>query len=206
MRSVTIGLVDYDVGNLTSVRQAIEALNYKCKTSDNPSVLEAADCLILPGVGAFPHAMGSLVAKGLDEFIRVQAKKGKPVLGICLGMQLLADSSVEITPTQGLGLIPGNVVSLPDAQWHIGWNSIEATSQDSFLQSVDGASVYFNHSFIFDAEPKYQVGVTSVGQGDVKFPIAVQRDNVVGLQFHPEKSQKVGRHLLANLIESLRCA
>lgn len=203
MNRPTIGILDYEIGNLASVRHAMHTLGYRCRISDDPLLLGQVDCLLLPGVGAFPHAMQHLSSKGLDKFVREQARSGKPVIGICLGMQLLADSSVEMVRTAGLGLIPGEVLPLPQQGWHIGWNNIELLGDDDLFKGGDGLSVYFNHSYAFNAPREYQAAVARRDSLSEAFPIAVRRENVVGLQFHPEKSQKDGRQLLAGVIEGL---
>jgi glutamine amidotransferase len=203
MSRPTIGVVDYEVGNLASIRHTLHALGYRCRISADAGVLDQTDLLLLPGVGAFPHAMKSLHAKGLDHFIRDQVRLGKPIVGICLGMQLLADSSVEIAHTAGLGLIPGQVLPLTQPAWHIGWNNIEVIQDDELFKGSDGLSVYFNHSYVFNAPREYQVAVARFDSANTPFLIAVRRDKVVGLQFHPEKSQQDGRQLLAGVIEGL---
>jgi glutamine amidotransferase len=205
MSRLTIGIVDYEVGNLASIWHALHALDVRCRIGSDADVLGQTDLLLLPGVGAFPHAMRGLHAKGLNHFICEQARQGKPVVGICLGMQLLADSSDEMAYTAGLGLIPGRVLALtqPQPTWHIGWNNIEVVQDDALFKGSDGLSVYFNHSYAFDAPKEYQVAVARLDSASPSFPIAVRRDNVVGLQFHPEKSQQGGRQLLANIIEGL---
>ncbi|MFJ3044290.1 imidazole glycerol phosphate synthase subunit HisH [Herbaspirillum chlorophenolicum] len=203
MSRATIGILDYEVGNLASVRHALHSLDYRCRISADPETLDQTDLLLLPGVGAFPHAMKSLAARGLDHFLRERARRGKPVLGICLGMQLLADSSNEICLTAGLGLIPGRVEHLERGDWHIGWNNIEIIRDDPVFGKTDGFSVYFNHSHVFNAAPEYQAAVARMDGAASAFTVAVRRDNVVGLQFHPEKSQRHGRELLSNVIERL---
>jgi imidazole glycerol phosphate synthase glutamine amidotransferase subunit len=203
MSKLTIGIVDYDVGNLASVRHTLQALGYRHRVSCDPEALDQTDLVLLPGVGAFPHAMKSLHVRGLDQFIRDRARHGKPVVGICLGMQLLADSSAEVVQTAGLGLIPGQVTAFTRPGWHIGWNNIEVIQDDPLFKGGDGLSVYFNHSYVFHAAPEYQVAIARFDSSNMPFPIAVRRDNVVGLQFHPEKSQQDGRQLLANVVEGL---
>lgn len=198
-----IGIVDYGVGNHTSVQRAFQALNYRCRTSSAPELLAESDLIVLPGVGAYPAAMSALHSRGLVEFLREQARGGQPMIGLCLGMQLLADESLEHGITAGLGLIPGQVVSLEPAHWHIGWNTIEVMNADKLLLPSDGESVYFNHSYVFNAPREYQVCVARLVQ---PFPVGVRRGNVVGLQFHPEKSQHAGRIMLKNLVEGLTCA
>lgn len=203
MTRKSIVIVDYGIGNHTSVQRTFHALNYRCRTSSDPAVLAESDLIVLPGVGAYPAAMSALHSRGLVEFLREQARGGHPVIGLCLGMQLLADESLEHGTTAGLGLIPGQVVSLESARWHIGWNTIEVTNADKLLLPSDGDSVYFNHSYVFNAPREYQVCVARLDQ---PIPVGVRRRNVVGLQFHPEKSQNVGRIMLRNLVEGLTCA
>ncbi|NUU03194.1 imidazole glycerol phosphate synthase subunit HisH [Herbaspirillum robiniae] len=201
----TIGIVDYGVGNLASVWRALHGLGYRCRISSDRTVLDATDVLLLPGVGAFPSAMHALHQHDMVDFLQVQARLGKPVIGICLGMQLLADTSDEIQQTAGLGLIPGAVQELADpaTKWHIGWNGIEVTSDDPAFKSSDGRSFYFNHSFVFHAPTEYVSGVARITQGQEAFPVAVRRNNIVGLQFHPEKSQAAGHELMGKIIEGV---
>jgi glutamine amidotransferase len=199
----TIGIVDYGVGNHASVWRALHALDYRCRVSRDTAVLSATDLLLLPGVGAFPPAMQALHHHNLVGYLQEQARAGRPFVGICLGMQLMADASSEFGVTSGLGLIPGHVAPLPQATWHIGWNSIETVGDDPLLRGADGCAVYFNHSFAFEAATEYRIGVARLTQA---FTVAVRRENMVGLQFHPEKSQATGRAVLHNVIEGLCCA
>lgn len=196
----TIGIVDYGVGNHASVWRSLHALDYRCRVSRDPEVLTACDLLLLPGVAAFPPAMQALHRHGLAGFLQSHARAGRPLLGICLGMQLLADLSREFGSTAGLGLIPGEVRPLEQASWHIGWNNFEAVGSDPLLRGSDGCAMYFNHSYEFAAAPEYRIGLARLQQ---PLTVAVRRDNVVGLQFHPEKSQGAGRHALQQVIEGL---
>jgi len=200
-----IGIVDYGIGNLTSVMNALNFLDYGeqevCLVA-RPEVLNACDRIILPGVGAFADAMKKINQLGFDEAIREQAQTGKPLLGICLGMQLLGSSSDEGGATAGLGLIPGHVEKI---SWdgvkvpHMGWNSVEYQSDDSLFTSIPNHSdFYFVHSYHFVAGDEYSVGTTSYGE---KFTSIIRNANVCGVQFHPEKSQKYGLALLKNFIE-----
>lgn len=200
MKTLTIGIVDYGVGNHASVWRALSSLGYRCRVSENPQVLSATDLLLLPGVGAFPAAMAALHRCNLVEYLQQQAHQGKPTIGICLGMQLLADGSTEYGFTAGLGLIPGQVVALDQARWHIGWNTIEVVGNDPLLAPSDGQSVYFNHSYVFDAPSEYQACLARLSK---PFVVGVRRGNVLGLQFHPEKSQAAGQQLLRNVIEGM---
>ncbi len=203
MSRPTIGVVDYGVGNLSSVRASLHAIGYRCRESGDKAVLEKTDALLLPGVGAFAPAMDALLAADLCQYIQAVAQRGKPVIGICLGMQLLADSSTENGNRVGLGLVPGQVQALSQGNWHIGWNNIEVITDDPLLKVADGRSVYFNHSYVFHAPREYQTAVARLDGMTDPFPVAVRRNNVLGLQFHPEKSQGAGRAILASLIEGL---
>lgn len=198
----TVGIVDYGVGNHASVWRTLHKLDYRCRVSDSPEILGAVDVIVLPGVGAFGAAMAELHRRNLVEFLRAQSRQGKPIIGLCLGMQLLADSSREHGATAGLGLIPGEVVPFDQERWHIGWNTIEAVGDDPIFRASDGKSMYFNHSFVFDAPREYQACLARTGR---PFVVGVRRANMVGLQFHPEKSQAAGQVLLRNVIEGL-CA
>jgi glutamine amidotransferase len=196
----TVGIVDYGVGNHTSVWRALHDLGYRCRVTHDTEVLNGTDLILLPGVGAFPPAMQAIESRGLAEYLRGRAREGRPFLGICLGMQLMADSSFEFGRTAGLGLIPGQVVPLQQAAWHIGWNTFESVGRDPLLRAIDGESVYFNHSYVFEAATEYSVGVARLMK---PFVVAVRRENVVGLQFHPEKSQSAGREALRRVINGL---
>lgn len=203
MKRLTIGIVDYGAGNLASVRHALHAMGYRSRASTDRDTLAASDLLLIPGVGAFPAAMSAMHAQGLVDFIRALAQEGKPILGICLGMQLLAESSSEWQFTAGMGLIPGEVLPLAQANWHIGWNGLEVVTDDPLFTLSDGQAVYFNHSYVFNPPPEYRVAVARLHSADEPFTVAVRRRNVVGLQFHPEKSQTAGRQLLAKVIDGL---
>lgn len=198
MKRTTVAVVDYGAGNVASVARTLGTLNYRCRVTRDPETLAAADLVVLPGVGAFPAAMEQLHQLRLVDFIQAQARRGQPLVGICLGMQLLADTSSEHRLTAGLGLVPGRVEALPHG--HIGWNTLEVMDRDPLLEPSDRKWLYFNHSYAFDAPPEYRVGLSRCRQ---PFTAAVRRGRIVGLQFHPEKSQAAGRELLRNVIEGL---
>lgn len=191
-------IVDYGVGNLKSVTNAMDYLGLKtCITSD-PKELELADAIILPGVGAFPDAADKLRRTGLDQVLVAQAER-KPILGICLGMQLLFDRGKEVRECKGLGLVGGCVckietdLKLP----HIGWNSLTYPNPSPLFVGVEeGSYVYFVHSFCAVADDPAAI----IAQTDYGVPVtaAVQRGNVYGCQFHPEKSGEVGLQILKN--------
>lgn len=197
----TIAIVDYGVGNLKSVVNALDILGFSSAISADSGVLERADAIILPGVGAFPDAAEKLRASGLDRDILLQAKK-KPILGICLGMQLLFEESSEVRPTAGLGLIPGRVdwIKTERKLPHIGWNGLTFQNDCPLFQGLsDGTYVYFVHSFCGYATQESDVAArTDHGASVVA---AVHRGNVYGCQFHPEKSGEAGLQILRNFGE-----
>lgn len=194
-------IVDYGVGNLKSVTNAMNYLGLKtCITSD-AAELERADAIILPGVGAFPDAAEKLRAPGLDKVLIAQAKK-KPILGICLGMQLLFDRGEEVRPCDGLGLVPGHVAKIQTEYKlpHIGWNSLRFQNDSPIFKGLDdGAYVYFVHTFCGYADSEAAViARTEYGPSVVA---AVSHGNVYGCQFHPEKSGETGLAILKNFGE-----
>ncbi len=194
-------IVDYGVGNLKSIANALGYLGLSSEITGQPDGLERADALILPGVGAFPDAADKLRQTGLDKAVLAQAEK-KPVLGICLGMQLLFDEGEEVRPCQGLGLVSGTVrkiateLKLP----HIGWNSLTFPNPSPLFKGVEpGSYVYFVHTFCaLPDQPSDVLAVTDYG-GPVT--AAVGRGNVYGCQFHPEKSGETGLQILRNFGE-----
>ncbi len=205
-----IGIVDYNMGNLASVINAFTKVGADATLESNPEKLEQYDKLILPGVGAFGDAMKHLKENGMDEAVKNFAAGGKPLLGICLGMQLLFDSSEEFGTTEGLGLIPGKVVAFDENLFdhtlkvpHMGWNEL-------FQQSPVGADshvcplfqglpkdfyLYFVHSYHAECEDKYAIGKTHYGY---EFVSAVQNGNIYGIQPHPEKSHDNGLKIIEN--------
>lgn len=193
-----IAVVDYNVGNLMSVNNGMKYLGFSTKVTADPKELELADAIILPGVGAFPDAAQKLRQSGMLEEIRRQSGK-KPVLGICLGMQLLFEKGYEVREAEGLGLVPGTVeliqtdYKLP----HIGWNGLKFGTPSPLFQGVDEDSyVYFVHSFCgHAANPDHVIATTDYG---TEVTAAVQNGNVFGTQFHPEKSGDIGLQMLRN--------
>jgi imidazole glycerol-phosphate synthase subunit HisH len=200
MSSLIVGIVDYGMGNHASVMHSLKQIGFRSRVSDDTEILDSTDILILPGVGAFPSAMLALHQRNLVSYLQKQAKQQRPIIGICLGMQLLATASYEHHYTVGLDLIPGEVVSLTQSKWHIGWNAVNCVRQDEIFQSISGQSFYFNHSFIYQGADQYQIGVSQHSQA---IAAVIRSGSVVGLQFHPEKSQVAGRELLKNLINGL---
>ncbi len=178
-------------------------LGFRARVTNDTEQLDQADVLILPGVGAFPTAMERLHSLELVTYLQRAAESGRPLIGICLGMQLLADSSTELGFTPGLGLIPGVVEAIGLPPWHIGWNTIEVSPGRPLLQDSDGEVMYFNHSYTYRGPRQYVVADCRVMPEGPNLTAAIARETVVGLQFHPEKSQQSGLELLANLILSL---
>ena len=200
MPLTTVGIVDYRVGNHASVSSAIREIGYRLRISHKPEVLDSADILVLPGVGSFPAAMESISSLGLRSYLKEKVRQQKPLLGICLGMQLLATEGYELGITSGLDIIPGEVVPLDAGGCHIGWNTLEPITSDNLLAPSNGDDFYFNHSFVFKAPEEY---VSAVARRDERITAVVRRGRVAGMQFHPEKSQLAGRRLLKNLIDGL---
>lgn len=193
-------MVDYGVGNHASVANSLRKLGYRVKVGTAPALLDTTDLLVLPGVGAFPVAMQALHRCELVHYLREQARAGRPLLGICLGMQLLATGSHEHGYTTGLDLIPGEIHQMADARWHIGWNVLECVDHDALLRASHGRHFYFNHSYVYHGPAGYRIGVA---RNPAPMAAVIRRDNVVGVQFHPEKSQAAGQALLRDVIEGL---
>ena len=195
-----IAIADYGVGNLFSLKSSFEKIGQRVELASNESKLRSAEKIILPGVGAFRDAARKLEESGLGQVIREEAEKGKPLLGICLGMQLLFDRSFEYGEFQGLGLIPGDVrpiaeripeeLKIP----HMGWNSLHFPKESALFRSVkEGEYVYFVHSYHAVTEAEY---VTATAEYGAELTAAVEKKNVFGCQFHPEKSGEVGLRIL----------
>lgn len=200
MNRVTVAIVDYGLGNHASIRHALQDAGMRVRIGADAETLDACDVLLLPGVGAFPAAMQRLQSTGLDKYLRHAAFSGRALLGICLGMQLLVEESLEFGHSVGLGILPGKAVALHAPAWHIGWNNLHGTGNDPAVQSFHGEQVYFNHSYALQCEAAYVTAVAMLGQPIVA---AIRREKIVGLQFHPEKSQSVGHQMLSSLITEL---
>jgi glutamine amidotransferase len=194
-------IVDYGVGNLMSVSNALSYLGVSSQIAQDRETLQRADSIILPGVGAFPDAADKLRATGLDQILVEESAK-KPILGICLGMQLLFQHGEEVRPAEGLGFIQGTVrrIETTEKLPHIGWNSLTFPNQSPLFAGLDeGVYVYFVHSFCGVAEdPSQVIATTDYGPQVVA---AVQNGNVFGTQFHPEKSGDVGLQMLRNFAQ-----
>lgn len=199
-----IGIVDYGMGNLHSVSKALERLNYDYFISENKAELAKADGLILPGVGSFKDAMEILRNEKLDVFLQEWAEAGKPLIGICLGMQLLFEESEENGETTGLSLLKGKVrrfkgVTSDGETYkvpHMGWNKLHFHQDNSLLEGVEQGHVYFVHSYVVQDMDASELLASSDYDGVV--PAVVGKNNVLGTQFHPEKSSSVGMQLLEN--------
>jgi imidazole glycerol-phosphate synthase subunit HisH len=202
-----IGIVDYGMGNLFSVSQALERLHVSYFISEKESELSKADALILPGVGAFKDAMVRLNETGLTNMIKDYVGTGKPLLGICLGMQLLFEESEENGITSGLSLLPGKVVRFPGKVEngdtykvpHMGWNRLEWVNNSPITANLEEDYVYFVHSYYIETE--HQEHVIAKASYYEEVPAVVGKQNVFGMQFHPEKSSKLGVELLRNFTE-----
>jgi len=197
-----IGIVDYGMGNRRSVEKAFERVGGAPRLTADPDVLRAADGLVVPGVGAFPEAMRRLRAGGLDEVVRERAAAGVPVIGLCLGMQLLFERSTEHEGAEGLGLLPGTVVRL-DAPGlklpHIGWNEVTWLRPSPLVAGLEPRAAFYHvHSFVPEpAEEDVALGLGEYGRPFVSF---VERGSVFGAQCHPEKSSTAGLRLLRNFV------
>jgi imidazole glycerol-phosphate synthase subunit HisH len=198
-----IGIIDYGMGNLFSVSKALERLGAPYFISEDKDKLLQADALILPGVGAFKDAMEKLKKTGLSEIISVFVDSGRPLLGICLGMQLLFESSEEHGYSEGLNLLPGKVVRFPGITEsgaaykvpHMGWNKLHFKRESLVTSDLEDDFVYFVHSYYADTNEGVIIASCSY---DKEVPAVVGRNNVFGMQFHPEKSSKLGMQLLSN--------
>lgn len=197
-----IVIIDYDTGNTRNVQKALSFIGLENCISADPKVIQAADGLILPGVGAFPLAMEELRKRNLVELLRQEAAAGKPILGVCLGMQLLLEGSQEHAYTEGLGLIPGICERLPDDQHypvpHMGWNQLNVTRTTPLSMAATNEYVYFVHSYYADCDPDY---IDAFAQYSLKVPALISNGNVYGAQFHPEKSGTAGLAILRGFKE-----
>lgn len=201
-----IAIVDYGVGNLFSLRSSFKAIGADAVFTSDEKIIKSADKILLPGVGAFEDAAKKLRDTGLSEIVVSQVKEGKPLLGICLGMQLLFERSFEFGCHEGLGLIPGDIVpfegkidkslKIPE----IGWNQLTLNKVSPLYKDFTGGEfVYFVHSYYAECDKNY---VSAFSEYDVVFPASVEYENVFGCQFHPEKSGKTGLKILENFCKA----
>jgi glutamine amidotransferase len=204
-----IALIDYGAGNVRSVHKALQAVGADVEIARKPAALREADKIVLPGVGAFGDCMAALHRLGLADVLHRAVEAGRPLLGICVGLQVLFDVGEEMGRHAGLGLLPGSVVRFPREAMppelkipHTGWNQVEPLAPSPLLDGLpSGAWVYFNHAYYGQAVPEDTLAVTDYGG---PFPSVVGRGPVYGVQFHPEKSQRVGLRVLENFVERVR--
>jgi glutamine amidotransferase len=210
---VDVAIVDYGVGNLLSVRRGLEHCGVRVTVTNDPDTIVQAPRVVLPGVGAFTNGMAGLRRRGLDTVVRELARRGRPLLSICLGMQMLLDESDEFGCTAGLGLITGRVVMVPSVTSsgepqkipHIGWNALvfppdRDSWKDTLLQDLEpGAAAYFVHSFMAHPADAHD-RIADCIYGGISIPAVVGRGNVMGCQFHPEKSGQVGLRVLRTFL------
>lgn len=207
MKNPQIVIIDYGVGNTYSVSNAIKFLGYnRLKISDSQSEINKADVLILPGVGAFEACAKNLDKRNLVSILNEEVIiKKKPILGICVGMQLLASFSEENGEHKGLGWIQGRVkkLNLPPSFVvpHVGWNEVYINRNTPLYKNIGSSNFYFDHSYFFDCEDKYVTGFCDYG---IKVTASVQNDNIFGVQFHPEKSQNNGLKLFRGFFNSIK--
>jgi glutamine amidotransferase len=199
-----ICILDYGSGNVTSVKNALDRLKITNVVSNDVLAIDKATHLILPGVGAFSASMDKIEALLPIDNIRKQISKGKPFMGICVGMQVLAENGQEFQPRRGLNMFPGtNVIALPDnvPTPHVGWNSIKIVQNHEILRGLqEDADFYFVHSYqVAEIAAEYIVATCDYG---LEFPAVIAKENLIGIQFHPEKSQRNGDLVLRNYVET----
>jgi len=201
-----IGIIDYQMGNIASLRNSFDKIGHHAEIITDPEGLKACDKLILPGVGAFHDAAQHLSAEGMDEAIQTYVKSGKALLGVCLGMQLLMESSEESRGAKGLGLISGDVVHFKNHEAckglkvpHMGWNRMDVDHEDPLFRGLgEHFYLYFVHAYHVQCDCTHVLGRSDYG---VSFTSAVRHENVYGLQPHPEKSHENGLKILKNFVE-----
>lgn len=203
-----IAIIDYDAGNLRSVEKAFQAIGEECVITRKRSEIQKAERVILPGVGSFGVAMEQLKKYELDKVIREVTESGKPFLGICLGLQLLFEGSDESEGVEGLHLLDGKILRIPDKEGlkipHIGWNSLELKNQGRLFENLPVTEdkmpyVYFVHSYYLEAEDEAIVKATT--DYSVEIHASVEKNNIFACQFHPEKSSTVGLQILKNFAQ-----
>lgn len=199
-----IAIIDYDAGNIKSVEKALILLGQEVVITGGREEILKADKVILPGVGAFGDAMANLRKTGLDQVIREVTGRGTPFLGICLGLQLLFERSGEAPGVEGLGILKGEILRIPDSEGlkipHMGWNSLHLENDGRLFRGIsEGAYVYFVHSYYLKAADESIVKAST--EYSTHIHASVEKDNVFACQFHPEKSSDVGLHILKNFVE-----
>ena len=199
-----IAIVDYDAGNIKSVEKALHFLGREALVTGDSEEILRADKVILPGVGAFGDAMDTIRGRGLDKVLRKVAENGTPFLGICLGLQLLFELSDEAPGAEGLGILKGEILRIPEKEGlkipHMGWNSLHLENNGRLFRGIEeNAYVYFVHSYYLKAGDESIVKAST--EYGVHIHASVEKDNVFACQFHPEKSSDVGLHILKNFVE-----
>lgn len=199
-----IAIIDYDAGNIKSVEKALMYLGADTVLTRDPEIIVKADKVILPGVGAFGDAMSRIRGYGLEEVIKDVVKKGTPFLGICLGLQLIFETSQEAPGVSGLSLIKGDILKIPKGEYekipHMGWNSLHLKNDGRLFAGInEGAYVYFVHSYYLKAAEEKVVKAET--EYNTCIHASVEKDNIFACQFHPEKSSKVGLKILKNFID-----
>lgn len=204
-----IKIIDYGMGNLRSVQKSLEGVGYKAEITSDPDKVKKASGVILPGVGAFADAIDNLKSGGMADAVKHIVKEGKPLLGICLGMQLLMTVSEENGLYDGLGVIEGQVLKIPSQQTrstlkvpHMGWNAVTINTEHRLISGIeDNSYFYFVHSYYVKPDnEKYIVTNTNYG---IDYCSVIAKDNVMGIQFHPEKSSSLGQKILKNFGEMI---
>lgn len=204
---INIKIIDYGMGNIQSVKNAFELLNCNVEIIDEPSKISQADGIILPGVGAFGNAVNNLKERKIIDPLKEAVLENKiPLLGICLGMQLLADKSEERGNNNGLSFISGEIRKIPHKEGfrlpHVGWNDVSIKQKKPLFKNIiDKGSFYFVHSYRFECDDDFVVATTDYGQN---INAVVQKDHIFGVQFHPERSQRKGFHLINNFIDYIK--
>ena len=199
-----IAVIDYDAGNIKSVEKALLFLGQEAIVTGDSKEILAADKVILPGVGAFGDAMDTIRSRGLDHVIRQVVENGTPFLGICLGLQLLFERSDEAPGVEGLGILGGEILRIPDQEGmkiaHLGWNSLDLENNGRLFRDIEeNAYVYFVHSYYLKAKDESIVKASA--EYGIHIHASVEKGNVFACQFHPEKSSDVGLHILKNFVE-----
>lgn len=198
-----ITIIDYGVGNFRNVQKAFQVVGAEAEITDSVEAVSTAEVFVLPGVGAFGDAIDNIRARNLEQPILDAVKVGKPMMGICVGLQLLFEESNEMGHHIGLGILPGKVTRFPESELtvpHMGWNQIEPTRDHPLLTHIEpGDFAYFAHSY--HAVPAQRDDIIACTEYGQRYPTIVGRDNICAIQFHPEKSQQVGLQILKNFVE-----
>ena len=213
-----IVIVDYGMGNIFSIKSAFEFCGAVVKISSDPDVISQANKLILPGVGSFPDAMEEIKKTGIQDALNFFVSKDKPILGICLGMQIFLNESSEFGMTKGLGFIPGRIIAIPSKDKignplklpHVGWSHLlfnsktsSGASENSILDSINPEdNFYFVHSYMAKLENPLENCVAIVEYGGHQFPAVIKKNNITGCQFHPEKSGNLGLKIISNFLKT----